>query len=864
MAETETFQHYEVLKNPDGTFCELGRGAMGVTYKAFDTSLRSLVALKVVNAAFLDSDVARQRFQREARAAAGLRHPNVAGVFHLGEEGGNYFYAMEFIDGETIEAFVRRRGPLPPALALGFTLQVARALRAAAKVGLVHRDIKPANLMLSREDEDDTDEELHVKVIDFGLAKVLRADGTDGSASITGSAIVGTPHYISPEQLEEKGLDTRSDIYSLGVTLWYMLTGKPPYSGSLMQVMSKHLTDPPPFEKIASQPAAVRELLRHMLEKDPARRPQTPSALRREIEDALRTLGAPVSRGASSAGQPDDPAHASSGDGTDSLLPAVALPAHPPSRGITIETPHRAGTAAPAAADTTPMHVVIRDLPRRDPTAATAHRAPPPRARSANGMLIAGAALLLVASGSFAAWKRMSVPRPAGAASLRPPTDTVRPAATPAATPAVAARPEGTPDHAKQPTTAPAATPAVAATPENTPDQAKSPLKQALAAAKALEIAGAADDALLAYTRALDDFPDSPAARKGVRTAIVTLRATQDLPQDIRQPLTAAEQARFAKVRAAVERAADGGFDPAILYLGDHLILTEPAAAADWYHKGVENGQPEAMHQLGNMYRRGLSTGVEDPNYAHWYQEASDKGFPRAKIYLAECYNQGKGGVRQDHDMAFRLLTEAYQAEPRNPVVLEKLSLAYRMGHGTPVNGPRAFALMSQAAEAGNASAFDNLGTYYMNGTGTPKDPVKAVACYRRGAELKNPPSMCNYALCLQKGLGTAANLPQALSLMRQAVDAGYAPAVGYLGTYYLEGIGLDKPDPGKAAALYRDGAARQDPLCQFRYAGCLETGQGVPADKELAARFYLAAAAEGYGPAQEWVDQHKSARGRR
>ena len=708
---------------------------------------------------------------------------------------------MEFIDGETLEAFVRRRGPLPPALALGFTLQVVRALRAAAKVGLVHRDIKPANLMLSREDEDDADEELHVKVIDFGLAKMSRADG-DLSASITGSAIVGTPHYISPEQLEEKGLDARSDIYSLGVTLWYMLTGKPPYSGSLMQVMSKHLTEAPPFEKVASQPAAVRDLLRHMLEKNPARRPQTPSELRREIEDALRTLGVPVSPGASLAGPPDDPAHASSGDGTESRLPVVAPPAHPPSRGIAIAAPHRAASAS--AADTAPMHVVVRDLPRRDAAAATTHRAPPARARSADGALIAGAALLLLASGGFAAWKRMSVSHStAKVASVPTPADTV------------------------QPTAAPTVTPVVAASPAETPDQAKSPLKQALAAAKALEISGAADDALLAYTRALDDFPDAPGARKGVRTAIVALRATQDLPLDIRQPLTAAEQARFTKVRAAVERAADGGFDPAILYLGDHLILTEPAAAADWFHKAVEHGQPEAMHQLGNMYRRGLSTGVEDPNYAHWYQEASDKGFPRAKIYLAECYNQGKGGVKQDHEMAFKLLNEAYQVEPHNPVLLEKLSLAYRMGNGTPVNGNKAFVLMSQAAEAGNASAFDNLGSYYMNGTGTEKDPVKAVACYRRGAELKNLPSIFSYALCLEKGLGTAADPRQALSLMQQAVDAGYAPAVGYLGTYYLEGIGLDKPDPGKAAALYRDGAARQDPLCQFRYANCLETGQG-------------------------------------
>src|SRR6516162_1460944 len=128
MAEPEHYQHYEVLRKDDGSLWELGRGAMGITYKAFDTNLRCAVALKVINNAYLNSDVARQRFLREARAAAALRHQNVASVFHLGSDHDSYFYAMEFIDGETVDAFMRRKGRLPPAEALGITLQVTRAL----------------------------------------------------------------------------------------------------------------------------------------------------------------------------------------------------------------------------------------------------------------------------------------------------------------------------------------------------------------------------------------------------------------------------------------------------------------------------------------------------------------------------------------------------------------------------------------------------------------------------------------------------------------------------------------------------------------------------------------------------------------
>ena len=160
------FDHYEVLTRDDGTLIELGRGAMGITYKAIDTNLRIPVALKIINATHLHSEVSRQRFIREARSAARLRNPHVAAVYHLGTEGENYYYAMEFIDGETVEALVKRQGPLSPLLALQIADQVARALAAAAPHGLVHRDIKPANLMLVRENAD-----VIVKVIDFGLAK---------------------------------------------------------------------------------------------------------------------------------------------------------------------------------------------------------------------------------------------------------------------------------------------------------------------------------------------------------------------------------------------------------------------------------------------------------------------------------------------------------------------------------------------------------------------------------------------------------------------------------------------------------------------------------------------------------------------
>ena len=287
MADAERYQHYEVLRRGDGSLWELGRGTMGITYKAFDTNLRCPVALKVINNAYLNSDVARQRFLREARAAAALRHQNVASVFHLGTDHESYFYAMEYIDGETVDAYMKRAGSLRPLEALEITLQVSRALAAAAKQQLVHRDLKPANLMLV-----DEEGEKVVKVIDFGLAKSAKREGEDSGALTVGGGFVGTPHFASPEQLEERDIDIRSDIYSLGATLYYMVSGRPPYSGSVAQIMSQHLYKPLPLEPLEGLPSCVAQLVQRMMEKDRADRPQTPADLRQEIVRCVEVIQA--------------------------------------------------------------------------------------------------------------------------------------------------------------------------------------------------------------------------------------------------------------------------------------------------------------------------------------------------------------------------------------------------------------------------------------------------------------------------------------------------------------------------------------------------------------------------------------------
>src|SRR6266403_1903798 len=215
------YAHFEVEAGADGFPVELGAGAMAITYRARDTVLNSTVALKVIDRSVAQNPGARSRFLREARAAANIHHPNVAQVTYYGEQGGECFYAMELVEGETLEARVRRDGSMPFAVALEIIEQAARALAVAEVCGVVHRDLKPSNVML----ESDASEALIVKVIDYGVAKVMAPQTQSGSEQ-THAGFIGTPAFASPEQFAGAGqmsVDARSDIYSLGVTLWYLL-----------------------------------------------------------------------------------------------------------------------------------------------------------------------------------------------------------------------------------------------------------------------------------------------------------------------------------------------------------------------------------------------------------------------------------------------------------------------------------------------------------------------------------------------------------------------------------------------------------------------------------------------------------------
>jgi serine/threonine protein kinase len=266
------------MLDADGRPIELGRGAMGITYKAFDVDLRCPVTLKIISERYLGDESARLRFLREARAAAKVRHTNVASVFHLGRTQNSYFYAMEFVEGETLEHFIRRSGRVEVKLALEIVAQVAAGLAAVHEQNLVHRDIKPSNIMVRLKDDSSTT----AKIIDLGLAKSLDEPGAQTAISTLGG-FAGTPEFASPEQFAGVPVDIRSDLYSLGVTLWEMMTSKTLFRGTPGEVMHQLQHAPLPLEQLEDIPQPLVALLEVLLEKDPAQRFQTPTELLKTI-----------------------------------------------------------------------------------------------------------------------------------------------------------------------------------------------------------------------------------------------------------------------------------------------------------------------------------------------------------------------------------------------------------------------------------------------------------------------------------------------------------------------------------------------------------------------------------------------------
>jgi eukaryotic-like serine/threonine-protein kinase len=273
---------------------QLGKGGMGRVYKAEHRTMGRVVALKILSSTLVKTERARQLFEREVRAAAKLNHPNIVTAFDANQIGDRCYLVMEFVDGPNMQDLVKRHGPLPVTQACDFIRQAAIGLQSAHDLGMVHRDIKPANLLVQKNTSKATAGSYVVKILDFGLAR-LHAPGEEGDHSGQDSiltnkqTVMGTPDYLPPEQARCLHLtDHRSDLYSLGCTFYYLLSGRVPFpGGTTLEKMLKQTSDEPePLESLRPDvPAGVVAVVRKLMAKDPAHRFQSATELARALSE---------------------------------------------------------------------------------------------------------------------------------------------------------------------------------------------------------------------------------------------------------------------------------------------------------------------------------------------------------------------------------------------------------------------------------------------------------------------------------------------------------------------------------------------------------------------------------------------------
>ena len=258
----------------------VGTGGMSSVYCAHDTLLERDVALKILHEHFSEDDDYVERFRREARAAAQLSHPGIVTVIDRGEEDGRQFIVYEFVDGETLKDLVERGGPMPVRRALELGLQIGRALAFAHQQGLVHRDVKPQNVLLNGDGR--------AKVTDFGIVRSLDAVG-----HTTTGTVLGTSHYIAPEQARGERVDAQTDVYSFGVVLYELLAGEVPYAGdNFLTVAMKHVNEPVPslLERRTDCPLRLASLVERCMAKEPADRPASMDEVVGELKACLAEL----------------------------------------------------------------------------------------------------------------------------------------------------------------------------------------------------------------------------------------------------------------------------------------------------------------------------------------------------------------------------------------------------------------------------------------------------------------------------------------------------------------------------------------------------------------------------------------------
>jgi serine/threonine protein kinase len=667
------------------------RGGMGVVYKARDSVLGRMVALKIMTTGHADSSDSRERFLREARAVSMLQHANIVVVHELGEHEGNPYIVMEFLDGDPLHRIIYEHTPISLPQKIDIILQVSKALQYAHQKGIVHRDIKPGNILVL---SDGT-----VKVVDFGLAHLA------GSDTITRTGVlVGTFSFMSPEQLNGEPVDARTDIFALGIVFYLLLTGKPPFEGiSAAETINKILLEPPPrlehFQNV-NQPE-LQPVLDKALAKKKEARYQSCSELSEDLSrfrkkfeaeahvaelERERKLWAQMAR--------HDP------DGATLVLDAAAIPQVEELQTSTPAIPQDEELqSSPSSQPESPSQPITISEPAQvaTPESEPAARAPVEPVRKGRGgslkWMIAGLAALVVAGTLYSLFMRRN---------LQPATRTSTPAVPAPTIPARQA------DNLSPPPST-----SVTSSPHSTSNTSSGPPPAALSDAKS----GAArppQNLLPANATPSPSTKPSTSDQRPANTLGGPETSSALLPAASGK-LTAEEMNR--RGRAAFQR-------------------QEYPLAVAWYSNAADQGFARAQNELGQCYLRGQGVAQDPKKAAELFRKSAEQDNALGEHQLGVMYLRGWGGLPRDYAQALEWFRKS--ADQNLPIGQFSLGNMYFNGWGLPQDYGQALRWFRKAADQGNPRAQQQLGVMYQNGLGVPKDDTQAQYWFDKAKANRN------------------------------------------------------------------------------------------------------------------------------
>ena len=729
-----TIGKYEVIS-------VLGRGAMGIVYRARDPLMDREVAIKTMLPEHTLDEESRERFFREARAAGKLRHWNIVTVYELGFDGKSAYIAMELLDGSDLRETLETDPDLALARRFDIVIEILEGIDFAHQHGVIHRDLKPANIHIGLDG--------HVRIMDFGIARLVSSEITR-----TGT-VLGTVSYMSPEQVSGRRVDGRSDIFSIGVMLYELVTGAKPFPGDTITSIIYRIAsqEPEPLPE-TGLPQGLSEVVLGALAKDPERRYQTGRAM----ADALRAVRVGV---------------------TEAPAPAPRSGEVAPTLPVTRRAPGSSPASEPEVAPTTrgavPRHASVSE---------------------AKSGVSAMALILVAVAGMF-------VLAVAGAGTLLVlafwPTE---PTVDPSRPPATRAMPVPT-----KGSTDPARMYEEALDHINGRDMPVDVDEGNRLLAEAAALGHPSSMRLLGW-----QYQNGNGVPKSLERAVEwygkaaelgELDAMNDLGVMYQQGWGIGQD--YGLCLRWYRAAADRGHVLGMRNLAQMLeagtgTAADAEKAAYWYRRAGDQGDAPSQRALGWMYQQGSGVSQSNEEALAWYRKAADQGHADAENDVGVLLQNGWGAPK-DEEEAVRWYTRA--ASQDHALAMRNLGNAYRDGQGVSKDLATAAVWYQKAAELGDLPAARALAYAYQGGDGVRKDLGAAVTWYRKAADGGYAEAMNDMGVMYLNGWGVGEDRQQAASWFRKASEQGHVLATYNLGQCYEFGWGVT-PGRDEAAEHYR------------------------------------------------------------